>query len=382
MPRAVIVAAKRSAVGKIGGIFRNVLPEVLAAKVIQAVLEECPIPAEEIDDVILGNVVGPGGNLARLSALTAGLPVEIPGMTIDRQCGSGLEAIITACRFVQAGAGNIYIAGGVESTSLAPWKIEKPASLYSAAAPRIYTRARFSPDWIGDPEMGIAAENVARVYHVSREEQDEYALRSHQKAVKAQENQLFAEEIVPINNKSQDECPRPGLTLSLLRALKPVFQEDGMVTAGNACPINDGAAIVLVMSLEKCLELNLEPVMEFIDSAVAGVDPNLLGIGPVPAVKRLLHRTGIGLQDIDLVEFNEAFASQVIASIRELGLPEEKVNIHGGALAIGHPYGASGAIIVTRLFHEIKRDFGETGLATLGIGGGIGLSALFQRFRS
>lgn len=382
MPRAVIVAAKRSAVGKIGGIFRNVLPEVLAAKVIQAVLEECPIPAEEIDDVILGNVVGPGGNLARLSALTAGLPVEIPGMTIDRQCGSGLEAIITACRFVQAGAGNIYIAGGVESTSLAPWKIEKPASLYSAAAPRIYTRARFSPDWIGDPEMGIAAENVARVYHVSREEQDEYALRSHQKAVKAQENQLFAEEIVPINNKSQDECPRPGLTLSLLRALKPVFQEDGMVTAGNACPINDGAAIVLVMSLEKCLELNLEPVMEFIDSAVAGVDPNLLGIGPVPAVKRLLHRTGIGLQDIDLVEFNEAFASQVIASIRKLGLPEEKVNIHGGALAIGHPYGASGAIIVTRLFHEIKRDFGETGLATLGIGGGIGLSALFQRFRS
>ncbi|MEK4883424.1 thiolase family protein [Bacillus sp. FSL W8-0223] len=382
MPRAVIVAAKRSAVGKIGGIFRNVLPEVLAAKVIQAVLEECPIPAEEIDDVILGNVVGPGGNLARLSALTAGLPVEIPGMTIDRQCGSGLEAIITACRFVQAGAGNIYIAGGVESTSLAPWKIEKPASLYSAAAPRIYTRARFSPDWIGDPEMGIAAENVARVYHVSREEQDEYALRSHQKAVKAQENQLFAEEIVPINNKSQDECPRPGLTLSLLRALKPVFQEDGMVTAGNACPINDGAAIVLVMSLEKCRELNLEPVMEFVDSAVAGVDPNLLGIGPVPAVKRLLHRTGISLQDIDLVEFNEAFASQVIASIRELGLPEEKVNIHGGALAIGHPYGASGAIIVTRLFHEIKRDFGETGLATLGIGGGIGLSALFQRFRS
>lgn len=373
-----MVAAKRTAIGKVGGMFRHVPPEELAGTVIRALLDEYPVPAESIDEVILGNAVGPGGNLARLSALTAGLPVEVPGVTVDRQCGSGLEAVILAARLIQAGAGDIYLAGGVESTSLAPWKLAKPLNHFKQF-PEVMPRARFSPPAVGDPDMGIAAENVAERFGITREDQDRFALNSHRKAVQAQKTGRFAGEIVPVRGRAQDECPRPDTSLEKLAQLPPVFQEGGTVTAGNACPINDGAAVVLVMSEEKCRELDFVPVARFVDAAVAGVDPNILGIGPVPAVKKLLARTGLTVDDIDLVEFNEAFASQVLASLRELQIPEEKVNLGGGAIALGHPYGASGAVLVTRLCSELRRKGGKYGLATLGIAGGLGLAMLLEK---
>lgn len=373
-----MVAAKRTAIGKVGGMFRHVPPEELAGTVIRALLDEYPVPVESIDEVILGNAVGPGGNLARLSALTAGLPVEVPGVTVDRQCGSGLEAVILAARLIQAGAGDIYLAGGVESTSLAPWKLAKPLNHFKQF-PEVMPRARFSPLSVGDPDMGIAAENVAERFGITREDQDRFALNSHRKAVQAQKTGRFAGEIVPVRGRAQDECPRPDTSLEKLAQLPPVFQEGGTVTAGNACPINDGAAVVLVMSEEKCRELDFVPVARFVDAAVAGVDPNILGIGPVPAVKKLLARTGLTVDDIDLVEFNEAFASQVLASLRELQIPEEKVNLGGGAIALGHPYGASGAVLVTRLCSELRRKGGKYGLATLGIAGGLGLAMLLEK---
>ncbi|NSL52432.1 thiolase family protein [Calidifontibacillus erzurumensis] len=380
MNEAVIVMAKRTAIGKVGGMFKDVPPEELAAAVIKNIIEECQLNPEEIDEVILGNVVGPGGNMARLSLLQAGMPVSVPGVTVDRQCGSGLEAIILAARLIQAGAGDIYLAGGVESTSLAPWKIEKPTSLYSNQAPKIFTRARFSPEEIGDPDMGIAAENVAEYYNISRKDQDLFALASHEKAVRSIKTGRFLKEIVPVRGISTDECPRDNTSFEKLKALKPVFKENGTVTAGNACPINDGAAICLIMSEEKCRRFGLKPKLRFIDAASAGVDPNLLGIGPVPAVQKLLKKRNLSIEDIDIVEFNEAFAAQVLASLRELSIPLEKVNFGGGALALGHPYGASGAVLVTRLCTEMEiyRGSVKIGLATLGIGGGLGLAALFE----
>ncbi|MBM7551486.1 thiolase family protein [Thalassobacillus pellis] len=379
MNEAVITAVKRTAIGKIGGQFAHLPPEKLVAPLIRHLVREFDIDGHSVDDVVLGNVVGPGGNIARLSALEAGLPITVPGVTVDRQCGSGLEAINQAARLVQAGAGEIYIAGGVESTSRAPWKVEKPSSLFDKNGPAVFTRARFSPESIGDPDMCAAAENVAEAYQVTREEQDAYAFQSHQKTTKARQEGVFESEILPIEGVAQDECPRPDTSMEKLSLLSPVFREGGTVTAGNACPMNDGAAVVLVMGLEKCLALKLKPLARFVDAVAAGVDPNLLGTGPVPAVKKLFERQRIQEKDIDIVEFNEAFASQVIASVKKLDIAYEKVNISGGALALGHPYGASGAILVARLVRELERNQSERGLATLGIGGGLGLATLLER---
>lgn len=378
MNTAVIVFAKRTAIGKVGGMFKSIPPEKLGASVIHALLNESNINPNQINEVILGNAIGPGGNIARLTALTAGLPVEIPAVTVDRQCGSGLEAINIACRLIQAGAGYIYIAGGIESSSLAPWKLEKPTTIYGT--PTLFTRARFSPESIGDPEMGVAADNVAEVYQISREDQDQFAFNSHQKALQAQAEDRFNKEIVSVSGKNKDEGPRGSISMKVLSRSQPIFTETGTVTAGNACAINDGAAAVLVMSEMKCHQLGLEPVLKFIDATSAGVDPNLLGIGPIPAVRKLLERSKLTIQDIDLVEFNEAFASQVLASTNELGIPHDRLNIGGGALAFGHPYGASGAILVTRLWTEMQRTNGKRGMATLGIGGGLGLATLFERY--
>ncbi|QHE51528.1 thiolase family protein [Pontibacillus sp. HMF3514] len=378
MNEAVIVIAKRTAVGKVGGMFKDVPPEKLVSPLVHNIIEETNIDPNEIDDVILGNATGPGGNLARLSALEAGLPMSIPGVTVDRQCGSGLEAIQMAARSIQAGAGEVYLAGGVESSSLAPWKIEKPSNLYHPQGPTLFTRARFSPEEIGDPEMGEAAENVAEHYEISREAQDEYALSSHRKAMNAIQQGTFLEEIVSVNGMVEDECVRWNTSKEKLAKLPPVFREGGTVTAGNACPINDGASLVLVMSKEKAHSLGLSPVLTFKDATCVGVDPNYLGVGPIPAVQKLFQRQNISVGDLDVVEFNEAFASQVIASLKGLSIPIGKVNLSGGALALGHPYGASGAILVTRLAAEMKAKKLKRGLATLGIGGGLGLAVLFE----
>ncbi|WP_134701769.1 thiolase family protein [Ammoniphilus sp. YIM 78166] len=378
MRQAVIVQAYRTAIGKKGGIWKEVAPEYLAAEVMKKLIREQAIDPSQIDEVILGNAVGPGGNLSRLAALQAGFPAHVPGVTIDRQCGSGLEAINLAARLVQAGAGEIYLAGGVESTTRAPLKMEM---LEGQEEPRIYSRARFSPEEIGDPEMGEAAENVAEAYEVSREEQDDYARLSYQKAIYSKETGVFEQEIVAIHEIVEDESPRVTSNYNkLLPRMKPVFRPQGTVTAGNSCGLNDGAAVALVMSREKAEHLRLLPLLVFVDAVAVGVDPNYLGIGPVPAIKKLLQRNHLTIEDIDLIEFNEAFASQVIASLKQLDIPWNKVNLGGGAIALGHPYGASGAILVTRLCREMLRNQAMYGIATLGIGGGIGVATLFRSY--
>lgn len=380
MTEAVVVIAKRTPIGRMGGVLSQLEPEGLLSPLIQHIVTETSLPPESIDDVIIGNVVGPGGNIARVASLEAGLPVSVPGVTIDRQCGSGLEAINLAARLIQSGAGEIYLAGGVESTSRAPWKMEKPQTLMGV--PKLYTRAHFTPSSYGDPDMGIAAENVAFRYGISREEQDLYALKSHQKAIHAQQTGRFQQEIVPLQVHNEwittDECPRANTSFDKLQQLRPIFLEQGTVTAGNACPINDGAALVLMMSREKCEEFKLKPILRIVDAQAAGVDPNVLGMGPVPAVQKVLSRRQLSVADLDIVEFNEAFASQVLASLNQLQIPEEKVNLGGGALAIGHPYGASGAILITRLCAEMLYNPYKRGLATLGIGGGIGIATLVE----
>ncbi|GIP23364.1 thiolase family protein [Paenibacillus sp. J22TS3] len=380
MTEAVIVIAKRTPIGRLGGHLSTLEPEELLAPLIRHIAAETQLPLDMIDDVIIGNVVGPGGNIARVAALEAGLPVTVPGVTVDRQCGSGLEAINIAARLIQSGAGEVYLAGGVESTSRAPWKMYKPQSL--AGTPQLYTRAHFTPASYGDPDMGIAAENVARKFAVSREDQDLYALESHQKAVHSQQSGRFEQEIVPLqaNGKwvHEDECPRADTSLEKLHKLRSIFMEEGTVTAGNACPLNDGAAIVLIMSRRKCQELKLRPVLRVVDAQAVGVDPEYLGIGPVPAVQRLLRRRQLSVDDLDVVEFNEAFAAQVLASLRELRIPVDKVNRGGGALALGHPFGASGAVLMTRLYSEMLHQPYRIGLAALGIGGGIGLATLVE----
>jgi acetyl-CoA C-acetyltransferase len=387
--RALIVSARRTPIGRIGGALRRLPLEALVVPVLHAVLADAGVAADEIDDVILGNAAGPGGNPARLALLAAGLPTQVPGVTVDRQCGSGLEAITLACRLIEAGAGEVYIAGGAESASTAPWRLERPASLYGR--PHLYDRARFSPEAIGDPEMGVAAENVARTFAISRDRQDRYALASHRKAVASLASGRFRGEIVGVAGGDdgpvgEDECPRAATDLAKLAALPPAFVEGGTVTAGNACPVNDGAALCVVMSERRARASGLHARLAFIDAAARGVDPNLLGTGPIASTRALFARQPhLSMGDIDLVEFNEAFAAQVLACLDALAIPEDRVNVGGGAIALGHPFGASGAILVCRLFSEMVRHGGvgprppRYGLATLGIAGGQGITALFER---
>jgi acetyl-CoA C-acetyltransferase len=380
----IIVAARRSPIGRIGGILKTLSIEQLAAPVLTAVLADAELSPDEVSEVILGNAIGPGGNPARVAALAAGFPAQVPGLTVDRQCGSGLEAIHLAARLVQAGAGDVILAGGVESVSTAPWRIEKPRSLYEL--PQFTHRARFAPEALGDPDMGAAAEAIAQRYGISRERQDRYALESHQKALTSQLSGRFAGEIVPIALSSvtvieTDECPRK-LTLERLGRLPAAFCDGGTVTAGNACPINDGVAIVAIVSERKFQQLGLQRGLRILDSIAVGVDPQLPGMGPVAAVQALLQRHPA---QIDCVEFNEAFASQVLACLDQLKISENLVNIGGGAIALGHPYGASGAILMTRLFSELVRSPQipdrppRVGLATIGVGGGMGLATLVER---
>ncbi|MEU5692303.1 thiolase family protein [Actinosynnema sp. NPDC020468] len=383
--RPVVAVALRTPVGRAGGTLAGVRAEDLLAPVLRAVLAGAGVQPGEVDDVVIGNAAGGGGNVARLAALTAGLPVSVPGVTVDRQCGSGLEAVMTAARLVAAGAGECYLAGGVESTSTAPWRAERPAR--PTGVPRFYARARFAPDSVGDPEMGEAAENVARAFGIGRERQDAFALRSHRRAVAAAAAGRFTAETVPVPTRrgvvDADECPRPDTSAEALAALRPAFAADGTVTAGNSCPLNDGASAMLVTSLSRARRLGLGPVLAFVDGASAGVDPNLLGIGPVESTRRLLRRRpDLDLRAVSAIEFNEAFASQVLASLDQLSIEDDRVNRDGGAIALGHPYGASGAILVTRLHTQLIRTPtapGSRGLALLGIAGGLGLTVLFER---
>ena len=379
----VVAAAFRTPIGRIHGALAAIEPASLVVPLIRRILAETTLAPDAIDDVILGNAANSAGNLARLAALEAGLPVSVPGMTVDRQCGSGLEAIALAARFIQAGAGRFYLAGGTESSSRAHLRFRPTAT--PDGLPEPIRRARMAPDAIGDPDMGIAAENVASHSGISRARQDAFALESHRRAVAAAKAGRFDGEIVPIETPAglirRDECPRENTSLEKLAALKPVFRPDGTVTAGNACPVNDGAALVLVTSLAEARTLGLTALLEIVDSATAGVDPNLLGLGPVPAMERLVARNpGLAAANVPFIEFNEAFAAQVLASLDALGVDHTIVNREGGALALGHPYGASGAILVTRLFAQMRQaDAGTEALAMMGIGGGMGIATLFRK---
>jgi acetyl-CoA C-acetyltransferase len=359
--RAVIAQAKRTPIGKKDGILRNIQPHELAAPLLQHLADGL---SEKIDDIILGNVVGPGGNVARVAALEAGLPLSVTGMTIDRQCSAGLEAIRMACYFVQGGAGTCYIAGGVESTSTSPFP----------------SRARFSPEKIGDPEMGAAAEYVAEKYAISKEMQDEYALLSYQRSWEAYDKGYFNQEMIQIGDYHQDEELTKKRKLEvLLNRAKPVFKKNGTVTAANSCGIHDGASAVLVMEENMALNNGFQPILRFLDSEVTGVHPNYPGAAPISAIQDLLKRNKLTIADIDLIEINEAFSSKIVACAKELSISFNKLNVCGGALTLGHPYGASGSMMITRLFYEVQRRKGiKYVLAAIGSGGGIGVAVLFE----
>lgn len=380
----IIVAALRTPIGKAHGALASLDAIELCTPVFKQLIDNMHISPSLIDEVILGNAAGGGGNVARLAALAAGFPIDVPGLSVDRQCGSGLETIALASRLIQSGAGDCYLAGGVESVSTAPWRAQKPK--HPGQIPRFYGRARFSTDEIGDPDMGVAAENVATKYGISRERQDAFALESHRRAIACINAGKFHSEIVPLQLDSkiidQDECPRASTSIEALSLLKPVFvQTKGTVTAGNSCTLNDGACAVIVMARGLARKLGVQKGLRFVDATSQGVDPNLLGIGPVASTRKLLKRQpSLDLSAVKIIEFNEAFASQVLASLDQLSIDSERVNKEGGAIAIGHPFGASGSVLVTRLFHQSMQTAkdGELCIAMLGIAGGMGLSALFQ----
>jgi 3-oxoadipyl-CoA thiolase len=389
MSRAVVLSAVRTPVGRYGGVFSGTRPDDLAATVISEAVERAGVLPGEIEDVYFGaaNQAGEDNrNVARMAALLAGLPDSVAGVTLNRLCASGLAAIVSACHAVVAGDGDLFVAGGVESMSRAPLVMAKPDSAFPRGNQTVWDTTlgwRFPNPRMEElfpfESMGETGENVAERYGVSREEQDEFALLSQQRWAAAQEAGRFADELVEVEGAARDEHPRPDTSADKLASLKPAFRQGGSVTAGNSSGINDGAAALVIASEERAEALGAEPLGTFVGNAVAGVDPRVMGIGPVPAVRKLLARTGLEAGKIDLVELNEAFASQSLVVIRELGLDPERVNVNGGAIAIGHPLGMSGARLVVTLLHELRRRGGRYGLATLCVGVGQGQAVLFER---
>jgi 3-oxoadipyl-CoA thiolase len=389
VPRAVVLSAVRTPVGRYGGGLAGVRPDDLAALAISAAVERAGVPADAVEDVYLGcaNQAGEDNrNVARMAVLLAGLPESVAGVTVNRLCASGLSAVVSACHAVAAGDGDLFVAGGVESMTRAPLVSAKPDRAFPRGDQVAWDTTlgwRFPNPRLAErfplEAMGETGENVAERWGVAREDQDAFALRSQRRHAEADEAGRFADELVPAGELERDEHPRPDTTAAKLAALRPAFREGGTVTAGNASGVNDGAAALVIASEERARELGVEALGAFVGSAVAGVDPRVMGIGPVPAVRKLLARVGIEASELDLVELNEAFASQSLAVIRELGLDEERVNVNGGAIALGHPLGMSGARLVVTLLHELRRRGGRYGLATLCVGVGQGQAALFER---
>ena len=389
MSLPVVLSAVRTPVGRYGGALSGERPDDLAALVIAEAVKRAGVDPGEIEDVYFGaaNQAGEDNrNVARMAALLAGLPESVAGVTVNRLCASGLAAVVGASHAVVAGDGDLFVAGGVESMSRAPLVMGKPEHAFPRGNQTVYDTTlgwRFPNPKMEKmfplESMGETGENVAERYGVSREDQDAFALRSQQRWAAANEAGRFDDELVAVGDVTRDEHPRPDTNLEKLAALKPAFRPDGTVTAGNSSGINDGAAALVIASEERAEQLGVEPLGAFAGSAVAGVDPRIMGIGPVPAVRKLLERAGVEVGDLDLVELNEAFASQSLVVIRELGLDPEKVNVNGGAIALGHPLGMSGARLVVTLLHELRRRGGRYGLATLCVGVGQGQAALFER---
>jgi 3-oxoadipyl-CoA thiolase len=384
-----VIAGVRTPIGRYGGALSGVRPDDLAALVLGAAVERSGIDPEQIEDVYFGcaNQAGEDNrNIARMAVLLAGLPQSVPGATVNRLCASGLTAVVEACRAIQAGEGDVYVAGGVESMTRAPLvlaKGEQPFArgnvvAYDTQLGWRFPNPRMEAMFPLEP-MGETGENVAERWGVTRADQDAFAYRSQQRWQAANDAGRFADELVPVGDFAVDEHPRPETSLEKLGTLRPAFRQDGTVTAGNASGVNDGAAALVIVSEEKARELGVEPLGRFVASAAAGVDPRVMGVGPIPAVQKALARAGISIDELDLVELNEAFASQSLAVMRELGLDEEKVNVNGGAIALGHPLGMSGARLVVTLLHELRRRGGRYGLATLCVGVGQGVAAVFER---
>jgi 3-oxoadipyl-CoA thiolase len=397
MPEALIVSALRTPVGRYGGALARVRPDDLAAGVIRALVERTPVDPAAIDDVILGctNQAGEDArNVGRLAALLAGLPVEVPGQTVNRLCGSGLQAVVAASHAIRAGEGTCFIAGGVESMSRAPWVTLKPEEGFPRGAPATadstigwrFTNPRFAAEWT--ISMGETAEEVAARYRISREAQDEFALESQRRAAAAVDAGRFEAEIAPVAvtdrrgrtvTVAHDEPPRPDTTAEILAGLKPAFRKNGSVTAGSSSGINDGASATVIMEAGAARAAQLQPMARIVATAVAGVSPEIMGIGPVPAMRKALQRSGLTVDDLDLIELNEAFAAQALACIGELGLDPDRVNVNGGAIALGHPLGSSGCRIVVTLAHELARRGGRYGAATMCIGVGQGIAVIIER---
>jgi 3-oxoadipyl-CoA thiolase len=388
MSRAVILSAVRTPVGRYGGALSGVRPDDLAALAISAAVERAGVPADEIEDVWFGAANQSGEdnrNVARIAALLAGLPESVAGVTVNRLCASGLAAVVAASHAVIAGDGDLFVAGGVESMTRAPFVMAKPDKAFPRGDQTVFDTTlgwRFPNPKLEAlyplESMGETGENVAEQWNVSREDQDAFALESQQRWASANASGRFVDELIPVGDFTTDEQPRES-SLEKLASLKPVFRAGGTVTAGNASSLNDGAAALVIASEERARELGIEPIGAFVASAVAGVSPRVMGVGPIPAVTKLLERAKIAASDLDLIELNEAFASQSVAVIRELGLDPAKVNVNGGALALGHPLGMSGARLVVSLLHELGRRGDRYGLATLCVGVGQGQAALFER---
>jgi 3-oxoadipyl-CoA thiolase len=394
---AVIVATARTPMGRYGGQLKDVRPDDLAAIAIKEAVSRAGVDPAEVDDVILGcaNQAGEDNrNVARMALLLAGFPVEIPGQTVNRLCGSGMQATIAAAREIQTGGADVIVAGGVESMTRAPWVMAKPEAGHPRGPQTVYDTALgwrlVNPkmaEMYGTLQMGETAERVARRYEISREEQDAFALRSHQRAVAAQRSGRLREEIVAVEVAqrkgdplvlAEDEGPRQDSSLEALAKLRPAFAADGSVTAGNSSPLNDGAAALVLMSAQEAKRRGLEPLARFVGAAAAGVHPDYMGIGPVPSTLKALQKTRLETKDIDLVELNEAFASQSLACVRLLGLNEDRVNVNGGAIALGHPLGCSGARLVSTLVREMKQRDSRYGLATMCIGVGQGIASIWE----
>lgn len=385
MERAVIVSAVRTGVGNYGGQWAPIAPEKLAGKVIAEAVKRAGVDPAEIEDVIMGNLYGQHGNIARVSMLEAGLPVTAGACVIDRQCASSLQAISEAAMNIMLGNGEVYVACGLEHMTREPWQLDKPGTPYQRVGPEFLT-TRLTPDTYGNDRMGITAENVAKQYGLTRDEMDRYALESHRKAEKAMADGKFKEQILPVEVRvkkatqiiDSDESVRVGLTMEQLGKLKPVFDANGTVTAGNACPWSDGASALVLMSETRAKSCGLKPLAYYRSFAVAGLQPHVMGLGPIYAVPKALKRAGITVADLDWIELNEAFAAQVIPCMNELGLPVEKVNPYGGGIALGHPLGATGGILTTKAVYAMRENGLRYGLITMCIGGGQGAAMVIE----